>query len=171
MRHYSDIATYSSFFTFIFIIISPSSRHVMLIDRVVIHPGWQLQFKVVDSTAIVILSLPRCSTRLDMLVRIKRRTTRVPKRSQLFAIVIMVTGHQSDVAEELCRSEPQDDILISFADWTLAIIDPLKSSGLSPGKRPGSFGASRLYGIARYRLIRYWIYVSPQFIVDYNMRL
>lgn len=59
----------------------------MLIDRVVIHPGWQLQFKVVDSTAIVILSLPRCSTRLDMLVRIKRRTTRVSKRSRLFAIV------------------------------------------------------------------------------------
>lgn len=50
------IATYVAlFFTFIFIIISPSSRHVMLIDRVVIHPGWQLQFKVVDSTAIVIL--------------------------------------------------------------------------------------------------------------------
>jgi len=61
----------------------------------------------------------------------------VSKYSRLF--VIMVTGHQSNVAEELCCSELQDDILISFADWTLAIIDPLKSSGLSPGKRPGSF--------------------------------
>lgn len=41
MRHYSVIAQERGrfFFTFIFIIISPSSRHVMLIDRVG-HPSW-----------------------------------------------------------------------------------------------------------------------------------
>lgn len=114
---------------------------------------------------------PRYSTRLDMLVRIKRRTTydtRVEAFSIVCDCVIMVTGHQSDVAEELCgRSEPQDDILISFADWTVAIIDPLKSSGLSPGKRPGSFGVSKLYGIAFYHLNSYRISASSPFIIDY----
>jgi hypothetical protein len=44
--------------------------------------------------------------------------------------------------------------LISFADRTLAIIDPLKSSGLSPGKRPGSFGVPERRGeTVAYRLI------------------
>lgn len=33
-------------------------RHVMSIDRALIHPGWQLQFKVVDSTSIVTLFPP-----------------------------------------------------------------------------------------------------------------
>lgn len=36
----------------------------MFIDRALIHPGWQLQFKVVDSTSIVtLLPSPRCSER------------------------------------------------------------------------------------------------------------
>lgn len=39
--------------------------------------------------------------------------------------------------------KPQDDILISFADRTLAIIDPVKSSGLSPGEGGRAPPASR----------------------------
>lgn len=70
--------------------------------------------------------------------------TRVEALSIVCDCAIMVSGHQSDVGGgALCCSKPQDDILISFVDWTLAIIDPLKSSGLSPGKRPGSFSVSR----------------------------
>jgi len=82
--------------------------------------------------------------------------------------VIAVSGRQSDVAEEaLGRSKPQDNILISFADRTLAIIDPLKSSGLSPGKRPGSFGVPERRGeTVAYRLIgrESLIGMHPQFV-------
>lgn len=70
--------------------------------------------------------------------------TRVSKRSRLLRLYD--NGQRAPIRRSggaLCRSKPQDDILISFVDWTLAIIDPLKSSGLSPGKRPGSFSVSR----------------------------
>lgn len=127
-RPQCDIALYSALDTGTFLpfinFTLPASCNV---HRPRAHPSWMtapIQGRRFCMTIVTLFLLrPRCSTRPNLLGRIKQRATRVSKRSRLFAIVaIMVTGHQSDVAEELSRSKPQDDILISFADWTLALL-------------------------------------------------
>jgi len=65
--------------------ISPSPRHVMFIDRVLIHPGWQLQFKVIDSVrSLRLFSSPVLVAARDLTcsVELSRRATRVSKHSR-----------------------------------------------------------------------------------------
>lgn len=148
MRHYSVRTRRFIFLTFIFIIIrlvascnAHRPRGSSILDD---------SFNSRSSILRPLRFLPSPVTARDLTCSFELsdvRRTRVEALSIVCDCVIMVTGHQSDVAEVLCCSEPQD-ILISFADWTLAIIDPLKSSGLSPGKRPGSFGVSKLRSLS-----------------------